>query len=92
MVSDLMVLKPGVPLNKDIEIDALVRKLDNGRYFIRWKPKGCWWHFGEIESEPGDDGRVPKCYRTGRQTPVVLQSDDKVEFDLRDGKIVRIEW
>jgi hypothetical protein len=92
MVSDLMVLKPGVPLNKDIEIDALVLKLDNGRYFIRLKPKGCWWHFGEIESEPGDDGRVPKCYRTGRQTPVVLQSDDKVEFDLRDGKIVRIEW
>jgi hypothetical protein len=90
-VTDLMVLEPGVPLNKDIEIDALVRKLYNGRYFIRLKPKGCWWQSGEIESEPGDDGRVPKCYRTGRHTPVVLQSDDEVLFDMRDGKIVRAE-
>jgi hypothetical protein len=90
-VSDLMVLEPGIALSNDVEIDALVRKLDNGRYFIRLKPKGCWWQFGEIESEPGDDGRVPKCYRTGRHTPVVLQSDDEVLFDMRDGKIVRAE-
>jgi hypothetical protein len=34
---------------------------------------------------------VPKCYRTGRHTPVVLQSDDEVLFDMRDGKIVRAE-
>lgn len=90
-VDDLVVLNPGVALSREVELDALVRGLDDGKYFIRLKPKGCWWHFGEIESEPDDNGKVPKRFRVAHQTPVVLESADKVEFAMRDGKIVEAE-
>lgn len=88
-VDDLMVLNPGVAHSREIGLEPLLRGLDNGRYRIRLIPKGCWWHFGEIESEPDDDDKVPKRFRTSKQTPVILESDDEVEFDLSDGKIVK---
>lgn len=85
-VDELVVLKPGVALSREIELGSLVRGLDDGRYRIRLKPKGCWWHLGEIESDSDDDGKVPKRFRTANQTSVVLKSDDEVEFDIIDGK------
>ncbi|KAM0715602.1 hypothetical protein Q7P37_009100 [Cladosporium fusiforme] len=90
-VDELIVLKPGLALSRMVDLDALVRKLDNGRYLISLKPKGCWWHLGEIQSGPGDDGKVPKRFRIGNQTPVVLESDDEVKIVVRDGKIVGAE-
>jgi hypothetical protein len=89
-LDDLVVLKPGVRHSRDISLDALVRNLDNGRYVLRLIPKGCSWYSGEVERDPGDDGKVSKRYTRGR-TPVVLQSDDRVKFDMRDGKIVKLE-
>lgn len=87
-MEELVVLKPGVTLSSELDLGALVRGLDDGRYIIRLKPKGCWWHFGEIESEPEDDGKVPTRFRAGHQTPIVLESNDEVEFEMRDGKFV----
>lgn len=87
-VDELALLKPGVTLSRELDLGALVRGLDDGRYLIRLKPKGCWWHFGEIESEPDDDGKVPKRFRAGHQTPIVLESYDQVDFEMRDGKFV----
>lgn len=87
-VDELVVLKPGVTLSRELDLGALVRGLDDGRYLIRLKPKGCWWHFGKIDSEPDDDGKVPKRFRAGHQTPIVLESNDEVEFEMRDGKFV----
>lgn len=87
-VDDLVVLKPGVILSRELELDALVRRLDNGRYLIRLKPKGCWWQFGEIESEPNDAGKVPKRFMTAHKTSIMLEPDDEVEVDVRDGKII----
>jgi hypothetical protein len=89
-LDDLVVLKPGVRHSRDISLDALVQNLDNGRYVLRLIPKGCSWYSGEVESDPGDDGKVFKRYTRGR-TPVVLQSDDEVKFDMRDGKMVKVE-
>lgn len=90
-VEDLVVLEPGVVHSREIELEGLVRGLGDGRYVVRLKPKGCWWCFGEIgESDPGDGGRVPRrVYAARHQTPVVLQSDDEVEFVLRNGMIVQ---
>jgi hypothetical protein len=90
-LDDLIVLKPGVTHGRDIDLDSLVRKLDDGRYVLRLLPKGCWWHFGEVESDPGDDGKVARRFRERHQTPVVVESDDEVLFDIRDGRIVRAE-
>jgi hypothetical protein len=89
-LDDLVVLKPGVRHGRDISLDALVRTLDNGQYVLRLIPKGCSWYSGEVESDPGDDGKVSKRYTRGR-TSVVLQSGDEVKFDMRDGKMVKVE-
>jgi hypothetical protein len=58
---------------------------------LRLKPKGCWWCFGKVgESDADDGGRVPKdVYRAKHQTPAVLQSDDEIQFVLKDGRIVQ---
>jgi hypothetical protein len=44
-----------------------------------------------VESDPGDDGKVARRFRERHQTPVVVESDDEVLFDIRDGRIVRAE-
>jgi hypothetical protein len=51
-------------------------------------PKGCWWHFGDIKGDPDHDGKISKRYVVAKQTPVVLESRDEVEFQLIDGRIV----
>ena len=87
-VDQLVVLRPGVAFSREIQLDQCVRGLDNGRYLIRLLPKGCWWHFGDVKSEPDHDGKVSKRCVIAKQTPVVLESDDEVRFELIDGRIV----
>jgi hypothetical protein len=88
-VEDLVVLEPGVVHSREIGLGGLVRGLGDGRYVVRLKPKGCWWCFGEVGvSDP--DGKVPRrVYGAKYQTPVVLRSDDEVEFVLGNGMIVQ---
>ena len=90
-VDQLLVLEPGIEVSRDIQLDGFWRGLNDGRYLIRLKPKGCWWHLGDITSEPGDEGKVPKHLMVPKQTPVVLESNDEVRFDVVDGKIVKVE-
>jgi len=88
-LEDLVVLRPGVAICRDVELGYLLKGLGDGRYVVRLRPKGCWWCFGEVgESEPDDDGKVPKSvYGVKHKTPAVLESDDEVEFELRDGRV-----
>lgn len=88
MVDQLAVLRPGVAVSREIQLDRWVRGLDDGRYLIRLLPKGCWWHFGDIKGDPDHDGKISKRYVVAKQTPVVLESRDEVEFQLIDGRIV----
>lgn len=88
MVDQLAVLRPGVAVSREIQLDRWVRGLDDGRYLIRLMPKGCWWHFGDIKGDPDHDGKISKRYVVAKQTPVVLESRDEVEFQLIDGRIV----
>ena len=88
MVDQLVVLRPGVAVAREIRLDQWVRRLDNGRYIIRLVPKGCWWHFGDIKGDPDHDGEVSKRCVIANQTPVVLESTDEAEFELCDGRIV----
>jgi hypothetical protein len=87
-VDQLIVLRSGVAVSREVQLDRWLRGLDNGRYLIRLIPKGCWWHFGDVKSEPDHDGKVSKDCIIGKQTPVVLESDDEVKFELIDGRIV----
>lgn len=87
-VDQLVVLSPGVAVSREIQLDKWVRGLDNGRYLIRLIPKGCWWHFRDVKSEPDHDGKVSSRCMIAKQTPVVLWSDDQVEFELLDRRIV----
>jgi hypothetical protein len=84
-------LKPGLAIKREIELDGLVSRLEDGRYVLRLKPKGCWWCFGEVgESDPDDGGKVPKrIYYAKHQTPAMLQSDDEVQFLLKNSRIVQ---
>jgi hypothetical protein len=86
-VNEPRVLHPGVAVTGELEVDTLWRGLKDGRYLIRLKPKGCWWHPGDIKSRPDDEGKVPKHFNTPHQTPIVLESKDEVEFEMRNGKI-----
>lgn len=87
-VDQLVVLRPGVAISREIQLDRWVRGLENGTYLIRLVPKGCWWHFGDVKGDPDHDGKVSKRYIIAKQTPVVLQSDNEVRFELVDGTIV----
>lgn len=88
-VDQLVVLTPSLAISREIQLDKLVHGLADGRYLIRLTPKGCWWHSGDVKSEPDHDGKVSKRCTIATQTPVVLESDDEVEFELIDGKIVQ---
>ena len=87
-VDQLVILRPDVAISREIELDRWVRGLDKGKYLIRLTPKGCWWHFGDVKSESDHDGKVSKRCIIAKQTPVVLESDDEVKFELIDGRIV----
>lgn len=87
-VDQLVVLRPDIAISREIQLGKLVRGLVDGRYLIRQTPKGCWWHFGDVKSESDHDGKASMRCTIAKQTPVVLQSDDEVVFDLIDGRIV----
>ena len=82
---ELVTLKPGEPVVREVEIEALVDGLENGQYKITMQPRGCrWWH-GEVKmEEDGGDGSVPAhlC------PPLMFESQDEVELRIRDGKIL----
>lgn len=88
IVDQLIVLRPGVAVSREIQLDRWVCGLDNGTYLIRLIPKGCWWHFGDVKCDSDHDGKISKRYVIAKQTPVVLESVDKVEFELIGGRIV----
>ena len=46
-VEDLVMLKPGTPLVREVDIPKLLDGLEEGEYKVRTQPKGCrWWRHG----------------------------------------------
>lgn len=81
---DVATLKPGAPLVRKTDIEALVDGLVDGQYKIRMQAKGWrWWH-GEFGNE---DGRVPAHLCRMITSPLMLESQDEVELRIRDGMI-----
>lgn len=84
---DVVILKPGAPVLRKIDIGSLVDGLEDGQYKIRMQPKGCRWWLGEAAKEQGEDGRVPAHLCEIVSSPLMLESQDEVELRIRDGKI-----
>lgn len=85
-VEDLLVLEPGLPVLRKIELDDLLHGLEDGKYHIQMRPEGCWWHDGMLEAEPSDDGKVPRHLMNHTRTPLMLETPDKVAFHIDSGK------
>lgn len=85
--ADVMMLKPGVPVIRKVDIRTLVDGLVDGQYKIPMQSKGCrWWH-GEIGKEVDEDGKVPAHLCQFTTSPLMLESQDEVELRIRDGKV-----
>lgn len=90
-VKDVVTLKPREPVIKTFELEPLVKGLADGQYMIRMQAKGCrWWH-GKIGEEESEDGRVPSHFGGVLIPPLVLETEDEVEIQLRDGKIYQVD-
>ncbi|KAI4143607.1 MAG: hypothetical protein L6R39_004507 [Caloplaca ligustica] len=86
---DVLMMKPGAPVIREIDIGALVDGLVDGQYKIRMQPKGCrWWHGDVVEAE-GEDGTVPAYLCGIINLPLLLESQDEVEILMKDGKIAQ---
>ncbi|KAF2228668.1 hypothetical protein EV356DRAFT_497860 [Viridothelium virens] len=86
-VEDLVILSPGAPIIREIDISSLVDGLEDGQYTIRMRSSGCrWWH-GEVGKEESEEGRVPAHLCRIIVTPLTLESQDKLELRVADGKV-----
>ncbi|KAM0716047.1 hypothetical protein Q7P37_008561 [Cladosporium fusiforme] len=87
-VEDLVVLEPGVSVIRCIDVSKLFRGLEDGDYTIRVKPKGCWWHVGDIESDDGDEGKIPARLISLHLPPLVFDIAEEVKVVVKDGRVV----
>ncbi|KAI9711782.1 MAG: hypothetical protein M1820_001927 [Bogoriella megaspora] len=86
-VEDVVTLKPGVLLVREIDIRAKFEGLEDGQYKIQMQPRVCrWWH-GEIRQEADRDGRIPKHLLMVFNPALMLESQDEPELRIRDGKL-----
>lgn len=86
-VGDLVMLKPGAPAFRKMDIGPLVDGLEDGQYKIRMESRGCGWWQGEVGKEEGEDGRVSTHLCEMIIFPLMLESQDEVELRIRDGKV-----
>ena len=86
-MDELVTLKPGIPLVNSFDIGRTLRSLENGRYIVRMRPKGCTWWCGELEKEEGEGDRVPARLWKGFTVPIMLASEDELDITIKDGKV-----
>ncbi|KAF8146947.1 hypothetical protein K438DRAFT_1780410 [Mycena galopus ATCC 62051] len=85
----LVPLKPAEPIVRQVEIQHLVHGLADGFYRLEMEARGCWWCDAEVEAD--EDGRVhPGLYKT-MIPPLMLETDDVVEFQVRNGRVLEPE-
>lgn len=86
-MEDVVTLKPGLSINRIIDIGALLHGLEDGQYSIRIQPRGCrWWH-GEIGTPESEDRKIPAHLCGTLIPPLMLESQDEVKLRIRGGKV-----
>ena len=86
-IDNALILKPGKPVTRTIDIGILVNSLKDGQYKIQMQPTGCrWWH-GEIGGDDCEDGRIPAHLGESMIPPLMLESHDEVKLCIKDGQV-----
>ncbi|KAI8626014.1 hypothetical protein F5Y19DRAFT_237640 [Xylariaceae sp. FL1651] len=89
-LESLVTLKSGEPFVRHVNISKLLSGLADGKYRVRMEPRGVWWCVGsheEIADE--EDDRVPRRLYHTTIPPLILKTEDFVELQIEDGKVVK---
>ena len=83
-------LEPNVPIIREFVLferaDAIIEAMgnnDDDEFCLRLRPMGAWWSNGTLEEIFGDQERIQRL-PGGPCLPVILQSDDELQFHLED--------
>lgn len=88
-LESLLVLKPGEPLVREVDISGLLSKLPDGMYGLRMEARGMWWCPGSYEDWRDEaDDRVPHHLYKTLIPPMVLQCEDIIELHVSKGVAV----
>ncbi|KAK7062282.1 hypothetical protein R3P38DRAFT_2758552 [Favolaschia claudopus] len=83
----LVPLHPAEPKVMQVEIQHLVNGLADGLYRLEMEARGCWWYDAEVEADGDSDGRVhPALYKT-TIPPLILETADILEVQVRNGRV-----
>ena len=83
----LTMLEPGVPLTQEFVLlenaGAIIKAMGNdGEFRLRLRPLGVWWFAGTLDDMFGDQKTIMRM--PGPCLPLILQSDDELQFRLED--------
>ncbi len=83
----LTTLEPGVPLTQESVLlenaEAIVKAMgDDDELRLRLRPLGIWWFARTLDDMFGDQETVEEM--PGPCLPLILQSDDQLQFRLGD--------
>lgn len=84
----LATIKPGEPLVRQVDISLLTSKLPDGTHGLQMEPRGMWWCVGNLEGFGDREDRVPQDVFQSLIPPVVLECEDIVEVQVKDGVVV----
>lgn len=88
-LKNLVTLKPGEPLIRHVDISEVTIGLPDGVYGLRMEPRGMWWCLGNCEDFVAEDGeRVPHRLFTSMIPPLMLECEDAVEVQVRNGSLI----
>jgi len=83
----LTMLEPDVPLAHEFVLlenaGAIVKAMgDDDEFRLRLRPLGVWWFAGTLDDIFGDQATIKRM--PGPCLPLILQSDDELQFRLED--------
>ena len=83
----LITLEPDVPLTHEFVLlentEAIIQRMgDDDEFHLRLRPLGVWWFAGTLDDIFGDQRTIK--IMPGPCLPLVLQSDDELQFRLED--------
>ncbi|KAI0856128.1 hypothetical protein F4860DRAFT_494149 [Xylaria cubensis] len=88
-LESLVTLVPSQSFVRHVDIGKLLDGLPDGKYRALMIPRGVWWCFGSRDeiSDEGSDRVAKRLYRT-MIPPLVLETDDVVELQIANGRLV----
>jgi hypothetical protein len=82
----LVTIPPGYQLVREVPIDAVLEKLEDGQYELRVEPLRMWWCQGELGEDEDGSGKVPQKFWR-KDIPLARLEAQPVKFRVVDGKL-----